>query len=312
MKEKNLKGNIFWGTMFLSGLLSALLLVILYHKMTDISRPFPSFAPQSSSSTESLKPAFRIGVVSRFPPTFIYKGYQPVMDYLTLNTPYRFELQLSKSYKQTVEQLVSGEVVAAFLGSFIFAREAQNHRLRCILRPLSAGGRPMLQAVVICKADIGLHSIADLKGKRVALPSALSFSSNWFLNRALYENGFTQSQLDSVHHFAHHHTVVYEVLKGNFDAGVVKDRVANEFRNRGIRVFARSEPIPSSPMVISDQSPQAVVQAIQTALLKIDARQPRYQKMLSEWDAEFAYGFAPARNEDYDVLLPLVNKREAP
>ncbi len=289
-----------------------LALSFFYKKMIDISRPFPVIPIEKGAQNLNQKPVYYCGVISRFPPTFIYRGYQPIMDYLTKNTPFRFELRLSKSYKQTVEQLASGQVVAAFLGSFIFAKEAKKYGLRCLLRPLSASGHPFLRAVVITKSTSDIHKVTDLIHKKIALPSALSFSANWFLYKALPRYGLKASQLDSLHWFAHHHTVIYEVLKNKFDAGVVKDRVAQEFVNRGIRILDRSEPIPSSPLVVSSKSPVKIVRAIKQALLKINVNKAYYRKIVAHWDAEFAYGFASARNEDYyDSLQPLIQIAEA-
>ena len=294
-----------WRLFLMISIVFALSLIFLYREMTDISRPFPAPGKELLQGSDT-RPLYYFGVVSRFPPTLIYQGYQPIMDYLSQNTPYRFALKLSTSYRQTVEQLVHGKVVAAFLGSFIFAREMQTKNLRCILRPLSAKNKPFLRAVIVTQTSSHIHSVKDLAGRKIALPSPLSFSANWFLYRALARNGLKRSQLDSVRFFAHHHTVIYEILKGHFDAGVVKDRVAQEFLNRGIRMVARSAPIPSSPLVVSLKSPKEIVQAVKTALLKIDLSKEYYRRLVRHWDAEFAHGFALAENDDYRILLPLV------
>ncbi len=283
------------------------LIVFLYRQVVDISQPFPL---EGKNPPLSEKPLYYFGVISRYPPTLIYQGYQPIMDYLNQTTPYHFELRLSKSYRQTVHQLVSGKVVAAFLGSFLFAKDGKRYHLHCILKPLNKERKPLLRAVVITQATKRIHGLSDLKGKKVALPSRLSFSTNWFLHRALPQNKLKVSDLDSLHIFAHHYTVVYEVLKGHFDAGVVKDRVAQGFLNRGIRIVAQSHPIPASPIVVSERSPKAVVQAIRKSLLAVDPRKPEYRKIVSTWDAEFSQGFVPAKESDYQILQPLVRLSE--
>ena len=302
----------FRGILIIASISFALLIIFLYRQVVDISRPFPPLSTDTLQAAQTVPsgPVYYFGVISRFPPTLIYQGYQPIMDYLNAVTPYHFELRLGKSYQQTVQQLVSGQVAAAFLGSFLFAKESKRHHLRCILKPLNADGQPVLRAVVITKFSSDIHSLKDLLGKKVALPSRLSFSANWFLYQALPRQHLTLSDLDSVHIFAHHYTVVYEVLKGRFDAGVVKDRVAQSFLNRGIRIVAESQPVPSSPIVVSEKSPKEVVQAVTRALLAVDPQKPRYRKIVARWDPEFAWGFVPAKAKDYLVLLPLVKTAE--
>jgi len=308
---------------YFSAWISATFMVLIvalwffYAKMADISHPFPIKETGGSfkgSLNSNEKPIYYFGVISRFPPTLIYQGYQPIMDYLNDFTPYHFELKLSHTYKQTVRQLSEGEVVAAFLGSFLFAKDQNKYGLHCILKPLNAQNKPFLRAAVVTRTVSGIHSIEDLRGRKVALPSALSFSANWFLFKALPHNKLRISQLDSLHFFAHHHTVIYEILKGNFDAGVVKERVAREFINRGIRIVAYSLPVPSSPIVVSEKSPRKVVTAIKNALLAINVNKDYYKRMVSGWDFEFAHGFIPAKDRDYYILLPLVRAsgREAP
>lgn len=282
---------------------------VAYHFVLDISEPFPKYLQTGTQARESFPgpKEYYLGVISRYPPTLIYQGYQPIIDYLNQHTPYHFALKLNRSYRQAVQQLVSGKVAAAFFGSYLFVRERRKYHLHCILKPLNEQLKPVLHADLIVPLHSSIHSVKDLKGKKVALPSPLSFSGNWLAMGVLQANGLTLADLDSVHHFAHHYTVVYEVLKGNFDAGVVKDRVAKEFQNRGIRVVAQSRPVPSSPIVIAPNSPPKVVAALKQALLTIDVQKPETKAVISHWDREFAYGFVPANDSDYDQLERLID-----
>lgn len=286
---------------------------LTYRWVSDISDPFPKDAMVVASAgqkTSQAQTVYYIGVISRYPPTLIYQGYQPIIDYLNTHTPYRFALKLNRSYWQAEQQLVNGKVVAAFFGSYLFARERDKYHLHCFLKPLNEQFRPVLHAVLIVPLHSSIHSIKDLRGKKLALPSPYSYSANWLRLGALQKYGLRFSDLDSVHYFAHHHTVVYEVLKGHFDAGVVKDRVAKEFLQRGIRVVAQSPPIPSSPVVMAPGAPPGVIEALKKALLAIDVHDPQMKRMLSHWDREFSYGFVEARDADYDSLEQVIREKE--
>lgn len=294
----------------LVALLLGLITYFIYQRVTDISQPLPSAEFTGAvQEADDGKPVVRFGVISRYPPTLIYQGYQPLMNYLTENTPYRFVLKLSSSYQQTVEQLARGEVAAAFLGSYIYVLTREKYGLQAILKPLNENFEPYFHSVLITRSDSPIYGIQDLKGMRLALPSRQSFSGNWLFQGELQRHGLSPDDLKSVRHFSHHHTVIYQVLKGNFDAGVVKDRVAREYLNRGIRICAFSQPIPSSPIVISRKSDPRVVEEIRRALLKIDVHQEKYRQLVSYWDREFAYGFVEAADSDYDTILSLLQKR---
>lgn len=71
---------------------------------------------------QSNKPVRYFGVVSRYTPREIFLGYQPIMDFLTENTPYKFELKLNTSYEGTAQQLANGEISIASLGSLVYVR----------------------------------------------------------------------------------------------------------------------------------------------------------------------------------------------
>jgi len=267
-------------------------LILLYTSFLDISYTSTSI-DKPGNPDQRLVVSF--GVVSRFSPHLLYEGYQPLMDYLSRETPYKFRLKLSHTYEETIEQLNSGDVSAAFLGTYIYILNRDNSDLQCILKPLNKNGEPFFHSVVVSTLNSHINSIEDLKGKRLALPSPHSYSANWLFN----DTGLKQADMDSIHHFDFHNTVIYEILKGDFDAGIVKDRVALEFKEKGIRIIQRSDSIPASPIVIHKKTAPEIAQAISEALLKIDIKQDAYKKLVQTWDPEFRYGFMTAAYRDY-------------
>ncbi len=286
--------------------LSALFLLLtavgtfwLYSFLLNIRSESP--LPASFPSVER-KPTIYIGVVSRYSPYLIYEGYQPIMDYLSAHTGHRYELRLSSRYEQTIKQLANGEVAAAFLGSFLYARYKNTYRLKALLQPLNAAGQPLFRSVVITAADQPLQSINQIKGKRLALPSPLSFSGNWLFNPRLCSPVFRRTDFDSIRYFGHHNTVVYQIIKHNFDVGVVKERVAREFLPHGIKMIARSKPFPSSPLVVSRHTPPAIAEEIRKTLLPLPPIESQTSATLTHWDREFRFGFVPAREAAFDSL----------
>jgi len=201
---------------------------------------------------------------------------------------------------------VRGEVAAAFLGTYIYVRAHQQFLVRPILKPLNENGEPFSRSVLITRTESPIRAIRDLRGKRVALPSQDSFSGNWLPLAEFPRAGFASKDLPVVRHFSHHQSVVYQVLKGSFDAGVVKERVAREFGDRNLRIVSSSSPIPGSPLVVKRDCDTAIVQSLQGALLAIDVRTPAGRERVRQWDQEFRYGFVVATDEDYDEVRALL------
>ncbi len=296
MKRKSLN------TILLLTLATAFFIVLAifgYFRTIDVQYDFD--LSKSTKHKTTYRDTIKIGVVSRFTPRKIYDGYQPLMDYLTHKTGILFELKLSSSYSEALRQLENGEVSAAFLGSYIFAKE-MSENLQAVLKPLNDEGKPFFRSALIVKDNSNIYRVEDLRNKKVALPSAEAFSGNWLQMILLKKFGLTENDLKEIKHFAFHNSVVRQVLMGNYDAGVVKDRVAREYAKSGIRTVIYSEPIPGSPLVISKKSEKQKVEILVRALLGIN----KDDTTKKNWDAEFIYGFTHTKNSDYEPLRKLI------
>jgi phosphonate transport system substrate-binding protein len=288
---------------FLILLAAVCLLVSNWAVLRDLQDIRTDHLPPATSVTDRNDPpvqVIRIGVISRFAPNIIFSGYQPVLDYLNANSDYQFELRLSTSYQDAVDKLQRREVVASFLGSWIFSHLSDPQELRPLVAPRNAQGESAFHAVLVTRASSKLGYLSDLAGARVALPSVDSWSGNWLQLEGLPSVGLMAADLDSLHHFDHHQTVVWQVLRGHFDAGVVKESVANRYLREGLRRVALAPAIPGPPLVARRDAPQEVIETLTRLLLELDMDNPEHQVLLANWTPEFAYGFLPVTRADYD------------
>ncbi len=245
--------------------------------------------------TANVKPVLHFGVISRYPPRKIFKGYQPIMDYLSASTPYEFRLKLSNSYEETIQQLVNNDVQLAFLGTYIFLISYQQYGLECILKPFSETGEPNFHGTIITHKDSGIEQPKALFGKTFALTSQQSFTAN-SIRGFLQREGIKPSSIQS---FRHHTTVLQKVLQGEYDAGAVRNIVAEKYVDRGLRIIYRSQPFPSGPIAVSKYCNPKIIQVVKSALMRINANKQKYQNLVKNWDSEFRNGFAEAHVEDY-------------
>jgi phosphonate transport system substrate-binding protein len=271
----------------------------------------PHAAPGPAAAPDR-RPVVRVGVISRYAPTLTYERYQPLMDYLSAKGSYRYELRLSATYEDAAEQLHRGEVVASFFGTWIYARLGPRLGLAPVLAPRNEDGGTTYHAALIVPAGSGITRVAELAGRRVALPSRSSFAGNWLAAEALPAVGLSLADLDSVHHFEFHQTVVHRVLAGEFDAGVVREAVAQEFEGQGVRVIARTGAFPGPPLVAPAGHPHPAVAEMTHLLLALDPREPTDAPWLRGWAREFAHGFVAVDTRTYEPVVRIQAGQGAP
>lgn len=252
------------------------------------------------------KPVIHFGVIPRYNPLVMYKRYQPIMDYLTAETPYRFELKISKDYPEAVQFLRQGVTQVSSLGDVTFAEASIQYNAIPILKPLNKDGVAFYRSAIIVRSDSPLTNVKEMHGKTMAFGSAHSTSGNLIPRYLLWDNKVRLRDLKSFTNLKHHDAVAKAVLKGQYDAGAVKDVVAQKYKSHGLRILAWSAPIPSVPLVVREDTPPGVVKALTSALLKLDRNNPAHRKIMQTWDDEFRYGFTPATKADYQDIFRMI------
>ena len=179
------------------------------------------------------------------------------------------------------------------------------------MRPLNGRGEPFYRSVIVVRRDSPIRSLPDLRGKRFAFGSVHSTSGNLIPRFFLFRNGVPIEALAEATNLGKHDIVAKAVLKGEYEAGAVKDVVAERFRPHGLRFLARSDPIPSVPIVVHPKAAPALQTAVKEALLAVDPQAPAFRERLQAWDPEFRHGFVSARVEDYRPIFELMDRFEA-
>ena len=291
---------------------------LVFHRLANISyqnAPMPQGDfPQASLSKLPDHPVVRIGVVSRFAPNIIYRLYQPIMDYLNANSELHHELALSESYQDAARSLRMGEVQASFLGAWMCHQLPPDSGLIPVAMPVNAQGLSRFHVVLITAENSPIQSMRDLRGKKVAVPSDQAFSGNWLQNGGLQSSGLEVADLDTIQHFQHHETVIWQVLRGNFAAGVVKENLAQKYQDQGLRTVVLSPAIPGPPLVVCSRNHSEEVQALVNLLLALDRTNADDQVLMQSWTPEFAFGFIPTGSQTFKeyFLKPSTGERIAP
>jgi phosphonate transport system substrate-binding protein len=248
------------------------------------------------------KTTFRFGVIPRFNPHVTYEYYQPLMDYLSRNTPYRFELRLGRTYLETIEDLRIGTTDVAYLGGATFTIARHRFGARALVKPRNAEGGTTYRCFIVVRKDSAVRTIQDLRGKSVAFGARRATTGSLIPSYMLFGSGVTPNHLKAVKNLHNHEEVAKAVLKGVYDAGAVKDVVAWQYEAQGLRIIAESEELPNAPIAAGPSLPKDAEAAMVKALLSIDGNSPEGKVILSQWGPELRHGFVRARGEEYDFL----------
>lgn len=248
------------------------------------------------------KPVVHFGIGMRFHPITMYERYQPMMDYLTQSTPYKFELKISRDYGETIKSLMEGETAVTAPGDGAIMEAMLLHGAVPIVKPLNEDGKPIYRCYFIVPVNSPLRSLSDLKGKKVAFGSKHSTTGNLIPRYMLVQKGIKLEDLGSLTNLVNHSTVAREVLKGNYDAGAIRDSVAKNYLEKGLRILAISDELPSIPLIVRKDAPRELVKSVTEALLKLNRNNPDHQKIMKNWSLEFKNGFVSATAADYRDL----------
>ena len=259
----------------------------------------------TSHGQTDKKEVVTFGVNLRSSPISIYQNFQPLMDYLTETTPYRFELKLSRNYQEGLQALANGTTQIGILGDVAFVEAWLRYGVLPILRPLNDEGRPFVRSAIIIPTNSPLRMISELKGKRIAFANIHSTTGNLFPRYLLNLNGVRHNEPGRFVNLANDDLVAKAVLRGEFDAGAVNEQVARKYENQGLRVLAYSGPIPPGPIAVRKGTPKELVKAVTEALMKLDPANPADAKITRNWDASLKHGFTRAHVSDYQPIYQM-------
>ena len=178
------------------------------------------------SGFSAEKPVVYFGVGMRYRPSVVYERFQPMMDYLTQNTPYKFELKISRDHEETIRFLEEGKTQVSSLEDGGLMKAMLRYGAVPLVKPLNEVGRPFYHCYFIVPATSPLHSLSDLKGKKVAFGSRHSITGNLIPRKMLWKSGIKVKELGSYANLDNQDAVLRGVLKGEYDAGAIKSTVA--------------------------------------------------------------------------------------
>lgn len=230
-------------------------------------------------------------------------GAQSVADLLHDKTGLYFTTNVATEYAGVIEALSSDppEAQMASLATFAYVLAADRGVVEAALVSLRYGS-PTYNGQIIVRADSGISSVGELKGKTFGRPDPLS-TSGWIIPmltmRAAGIN--PETDLDEIVDAGSHDSVVAAVYNGDIDAGATyvdaRSRIEEDHPDvmEKVVVIEVTTDIPNDGVQFSPVVPDDMRKKIVAALLEIaqteegkDALKTAYQwSGLEEYDDTF-------------------------
>lgn len=237
----------------------------------------------------------------------LYNRIRPLLDSLEQRLAeesfnVRFKIRIHSSYGDVIDSLATGESDLGRIGpaSYVLARK-RNPKLKVLAR--EDDERSGVWGVFVVPSDSPVKTLADVRGRSVAFGNRHSTTSRYLAQAELVAVGLKDRDLQRFAYLGHHDKVVYAVASGNYDVGVLQDKVLAWYGKgknlRIIRQFASMD----KPWVARAGLSGELVSVIRYALLNL----PRVvlEKHLDRTR------FVTVKDSDFDSIRRGIHKARA-
>ncbi len=278
----------------------------------------PALRFEALADETGARQVYRFGAITLNHPLVIYQQYQPFIDYISSQQPWRYELVLDRRYSGIIDRLEKGTLDVALVAGRTFLQASDRMGLVPLCSVLGADGTPTVRSVFIVRDDRSdIRTLQDLVGKSMAFGSSDSTASFMVPKHYLMRHGFTFDRFSRWSNLSTHDAVARAVLRGTFDAGVIGEPMALPYMNSGLRILEATPPFPGFLIVARASLPPDVLDALRGVLLGIDPASPDIADRSAVWNEVLRHGFGPVDVTAYEVfrekdssLAPHSNSRE--
>jgi len=243
---------------------------------------------------------FTMGVFPYLPATRIQELYTPVAEDLSTVLEKPVYLKTRDSFRNFRVAVEKQKYDLIFIQPFDYVRTAAPHGYQAISHPIGD-----LNGIFVVLSDSHIVNLADLKGKRIAMPPKDAAVSLLGL-KLLIDNSIDIKTDVSISYQSNHFACMKQLLIKKVEACVTADAPRHMFERRSevkLRVLKMTQAIPTTLFAIHNRVPQKERQEIISRIVDWN-RSAAGREILN--GLQFKY-FVPTDDHTYDIVRKIWN-----
>lgn len=240
------------------------------------------------------------GSVAMDTPAVMHRRLSPLTEYLTKELGQPVVLKLSSNMAEAISEVAKGNVDLAYLTPVAYLRSHAQGNTRLIAKTVTKG-KGSFQLMIVVRNDSPIQRVEDLYGKSFAFgdPAAL-------LQRASVVGvGLPLEKLGKYEFLGHYDNIARGVVRGFYDAGILKDTTALKWMDKGLRILVASPHLPPYNITASSKVDEALFYKMRQAFLKLDDNNPKHLVIIKALEKKYN-GFHATGDAEYDVVRQLI------
>jgi len=233
-------------------------------------------------------------------PVVMIQRLTPLAQYLSAKTGLKVSFRASPNLDSAASELGNNITQIAYLTPVAYLDAHKKYDASPLVAPLTHG-KSTFKLVVVTREDSPIKTMRELRGKSFAFGDEKAI-----LQRAVVtDGGINREEFSRFAFLDHYDNIAKAVLNKDFDAGILKDTIADEFKSKGLRVIYSSPPLPPYLFAVSSKLPEATADKLRKALLELRADTPEHKSILDNLDQGYD-GFVETNDRNYDEIRKLV------
>ncbi|GMQ87589.1 MAG: hypothetical protein BMS9Abin08_0794 [Gammaproteobacteria bacterium] len=160
----------------------------------------------------------RFGVLSIAPPARIHAKWQPFTNYLSKQLGQAVTIVVPRGFGKMETAVAANQVDVFYINSLVFYRLNQKDKAIGVAQMQNIAGKVTSRSEIFVRADSGIESIGQLKGKRIAFVSPMGAGGYLAPRAYLYKSGVTNSKEIFTKNLS---SSIHQVLLGDVEAGTM-------------------------------------------------------------------------------------------
>ncbi len=260
------------------------------------------FLPAAYAEEKTPAGEIHLGSVAMDVPAEMVKRLTPLTKYLSKETGLTVNFRASPNLDTAVEDIGKNITQIAYLTPAAYLEAREKYAVVPLVNPLSKG-KSTFTLVIAVQKNSPIKAMSDLKGKKFAFGDKKAKLQP----AVVVSSGFKLESFASYDYLNHYDNIAKAVINGDFDAGILKDSVAQSFASE-LRVIHTSPPLPNYIFAVSKDLPPKTIAKLKKAMLDLKNDSEEHKAILTGVEKNYD-GFEAASDKDFDGIRKVLGKK---